>query len=103
MHKKFQITCRCTAYKFPHRLGSGKCSGDQWCGSYSLFVKDGCDTCNCYVDNICQVSLQQESITQCNAVETILDQQLDVIKLPITEDEYYNQFLQSRTYSTCDF
>jgi hypothetical protein len=26
--KKVQDTCRCKAYKFPHRLGSGKCWGN---------------------------------------------------------------------------
>lgn len=33
--RRRQDTCRCKAYKFPHRLGSGKCVGDEsgpFCG-----------------------------------------------------------------------
>ena len=44
-----QYTCRCRAYKFPHRFGGGKCDGyhiakEHWNTMYGY--GDPCSTCN---------------------------------------------------------
>ena len=44
---KIQITCKCPAYDFPHRQGSGDCKMPDWCNLEEDYF--------CYAgeDNIC--------------------------------------------------
>lgn len=62
---RFEITCRCSAYKFPHRLSGGKCTGSEWAQSYYFDIKTECEFCNCNCDNHCDVATGQESINEC--------------------------------------
>lgn len=52
---RIQVTCECTAYNFPHRIGGGKCYGRVWCESYREIDSNLCDTCNCFNNNSCDV------------------------------------------------
>ena len=63
-----QITCRCNAYKFPHRLGGGRCSGAKWAENYFYQIRTECEGCNSNCETHCEVATGQESITECQAV-----------------------------------
>jgi hypothetical protein len=88
--RRFQITCRCGAYKFPHRLGGGKCSGSDWAGSCFLFNSDECGTCNCNNNGVCEVATGQESVKECQAVEAAFLSEHDP-QLPTTEQEMFER------------
>ena len=55
--RNYEYTCRCRAYKFPHRFGGGKCNG--YCVVYEAwnqyYGRGECFNCNCLVDGECQV------------------------------------------------
>lgn len=66
--KRDQVTCACSAYEFPHRLGknSGKCDGSEWAESYLTFEGTYCNMCPAMLDIAsCNVSMGQEDITYC--------------------------------------
>lgn len=88
--KKFQITCRCSAYKFPHRLSSGKCNGSQWCESYYWSQHTECHACNNNVYGECQVASGQESFNTCVAIEACMQYEIE-LKLPITQEQWNRQ------------
>lgn len=87
--KSFQITCKCLAYKFPHRLNGGKCTGDTWCEWYQLYDGSMCRTCSVKSQGQCDVISGRESLTQCSAYEYHMDTQ-QVINLPIDLLAKYN-------------
>lgn len=62
--KRNQVTCECSAYDFPHRIGGGKCSGAFWCISYNEIENEECESCNCFENGECQVSTGQESFKE---------------------------------------
>lgn len=82
-----QHTCRCSAYKFPHRFGGGKCNGyqlvkDHWLGSFGYSHK--CSSCNNLVVNDdgyreCDVMTGGEPPKRCEIVMDFLH--LNGIKL----------------------
>ena len=45
--KAFTVTCRCSAYDFPHRVEGGNCSGSEWAEAYSMIEAECCQRCNC--------------------------------------------------------
>ena len=92
---KQQITCRCSAYKFPHRLGGGKCSGSEWAESYHLTVRECCELCNCNNNGICEVATGQESIKECEGFIDFLHYGSD-IRLPRTEEDMLEELYQSQ-------
>ena len=74
--KRFQITCRCTQYDFPHRLGGGACLGASWCQYvYENNVLDLCGRCNCNVDGKCEVSSGAESLACCETYDMLIHTQ----------------------------
>ena len=62
-----QVTCECRAYKFPHRLSGGRCSGSEWAESYLHTVGTMCRQCNCFRPETgsCDVANGAESISYC--------------------------------------
>ena len=91
---KQQITCRCSAYKFPHRLGGGKCSGNEWAESYYLTVRECCELCNCNNNRVCEVATGQESIKECEGAVDFLHYGSD-IRLPRTEEDMLEELYQN--------
>ena len=87
----FQITCFCTAYEFPHRLGGGKCSGTQWAESYYEVIKKECSYCNCHVDNECEVAQGIENIHQCEAYQSFLYHKVTAPHLPESVDTFMEE------------
>jgi len=66
--RKGEWTCRCRAYKFPHRFSGGKCTGKwvvvkHWREFYGHCAD--CEVCNLYSDHTCQVVEGQESHQEC--------------------------------------
>lgn len=39
------IVCRCPAYKFPHQVAAGKCTGAHWLDEYHNHTHTACDKC----------------------------------------------------------
>ena len=64
MASRNQVTCECTAYDFPHRIGGGRCTGSGWCDSYRCLDQTLCDDCNCFSNGICQVTTGQEDFKE---------------------------------------
>ena len=64
---RFNFTCRCRAYSFPHRLGGGQCTGVRWVSHYRQTCAALCNECNCLNGNTCEVETGQESIYECEA------------------------------------
>lgn len=60
-----QVTCLCSRYPFPHRLGGGRCRGCEWCESYFETDARMCSECNCNVDGHCEVAVGQERLAYC--------------------------------------
>lgn len=64
-----QVTCRCSAYDFPHRFGGGACNGlsivETWCGG------NLCQTCH-LMNNGCEVLKGQESPKECAYVQDFI-------------------------------
>ena len=74
--RPLQVTCSCSAYSFPHRVGGGACSGSDWSSSYRELDGEYCQTCNCLNrDNNCDVTQGVESIVQCEGYQDYLHTQ----------------------------
>lgn len=70
--RRAQVTCNCSAYPFPHRIGSAKCSGSEWCASFHLYSgSDDCRYCNHNHNGQCEVATGQEPIHQCDAIKNM--------------------------------
>jgi hypothetical protein len=72
-----QFTCNCNAYKFPHRFGSGKCTGafiaqETWERNYGGGI---CSSCNSFneQERRCEVVDGQESIKECEAWQEFVE------------------------------
>ncbi len=82
--RRVQVTCLCSAYEFPHRLGGGYCTGDEWARSYFELVGDCCRYC---IANRgfgeCDVACGAESISVCEGVRDHALYQ-SVMRLPVT-------------------
>lgn len=61
-----QVTCKCSAYDFPHRFGGGKCNG-----LVIVIQAVGSDWCrHCLLNNHgCEVLRGQENPRECPAVQ----------------------------------
>lgn len=68
--KRHQVTCECSAYDFPHRIGGGACTGSGWCGSYKEIDSSLCEDCNCFESGECQVETGQEKFKHGDCYET---------------------------------
>lgn len=84
---RVQVTCLCRAYKFPHRLGGGKCAGRGWAESYYLHEKDCCAQCNLNTGDYCEVAVGQEDIKHCEGYQEHLRLQPST-RLPIDENQF---------------
>lgn len=77
MARRFQVTCTCPAYDFPHRFGGGKCDGyhivAEQCGGWL------CSTCNLF-NGRCEVMSGQEAPKECPYVIEFCE--YNEIKLP---------------------
>ena len=91
--KHIQVTCLCTAYNFPHRIGSGKCTGAMWAESYFELLKECCENCNCNNDTAkwCDVAAGIEDIKYCEGYIEHLHYQPS-IRLPCTQEEYFSKY-----------
>jgi hypothetical protein len=65
--------CRCTSYKFPHKIG-GKCTGIDFVELYFYHIKELCEYCNCNINRSgqCDVIVGSEHIRE---AECLLDAQ----------------------------
>jgi hypothetical protein len=82
--RRSQITCRCSAYPFPHRLTGGKCSGPEWAAAYFIWVGTACAGCNAN-NGGCEVAAGAESITECEGYEDALRRGAPM-RLPVDEN-----------------
>lgn len=65
--RKGEFVCRCRAYKFPHRFGSGRCCGfniveEQWESNYG---GGECTNCSAFNPHECEVYTGKERVTEC--------------------------------------
>lgn len=93
MHSK-QITCICSAYKFPHRLTGGKCDGQSWVVSYLQLIGEECKDCACSNGVSCEVATGTEAITeaQCIIEELHTSSIYDSYgKLPLSTEAYIEE------------
>lgn len=98
MARRSQVTCQCSAYDFPHRIGSGQCTGGGWCGSYQEIDGDLCAGCNCHTPFGCDVEAGLESITQAECVSEELRTELlkeKLGKLPVDMEAYLKNEYES--------
>jgi len=86
-----QVTCYCSAYNFPHRIGGGICNGTEWAESYNLYITKACNNCNCLSNDSCSVASGQESYQECEGYIDFLHYN-NKTKLPTTEDEVLQQY-----------
>lgn len=81
--RRVQVTCLCSAYEFPHRIGGGRCSGGAWARSYMETVGECCKHC---VANRgaseCDVADGAETIAHCEGFRDHLLYQ-PTIRLPV--------------------
>lgn len=70
MRRRHQVTCRCSAYDFPHRFGGGACNGirivEENCGG------NLCQYCH-LMNNGCEVLKGQESPKECAYVQDFIE------------------------------
>lgn len=66
-----EVVCRCPAYRFPHRCGGGRCTGDEWAEAYRIYNGELCERCNCYQGrgSMCDVSGGLEGIEHCEGYQ----------------------------------
>lgn len=90
-----QVICRsCSAYKFPHRLGGGKCDGSEWAESYRANDGDMCFRCNCNRSegpNGCDVINGAEDIREGDCYQEHLRRELGP-EHPTTLDEIFGRY-----------
>lgn len=78
--RKGEYVCTCSAYRFPHRFGGGKCSGfwivvDQW---ESYYGTGSCSHCNAYntteAVGYCEVVEGNERVDVCSVFDEFINQ-----------------------------
>jgi hypothetical protein len=84
--RRVQVTCRCHAYHFPHRLGGGQCTAEPWVESYQLYVGTACAGCIYSTSFPCEVAQGLESIRYCEGYQDYLHRLL-CIRLPMSEQD----------------
>lgn len=77
-HRKGEYTCQCSAYRFPHRFGGGKCTGfgvvvGHWETYYGH--DESCSNCNLNDGMTCQVVQGIEKEDQCPIFQEFIDQE----------------------------
>jgi hypothetical protein len=83
-----QVTCRCIAYKFPHRVGGGKCDGSEWAKSYRHINGKGCKLCNCLNGyDECDVAAGIEDIKECEGYQSLLAMKSTEVH-PVSIDDF---------------
>lgn len=92
-----QVTCRCSAYNFPHRIGGGTCNGSEWAESYNLYITEACNNCNCLNNGSCDVVTGQESYKECEGYQDFL-RTGNLKELPIDEDKLLFQYEKNNEY-----
>jgi hypothetical protein len=70
-NRKFEIVCKCGAYKFPHRMTGGRCTGARWAEQEWLNGNRDCKHCVCNAGSHCEVAEGQERIDNCRAFEDL--------------------------------
>jgi len=60
-----QVTCRCPAYPFPHRVTGGYCNGQAWLTSYFWNERVCCEQCSLNNNNHCEAAAGGEPIREC--------------------------------------
>ena len=100
-----QVTCSCTAYKFPHRIGGGACSASEWCESYKEIDGACCQYCSCNNNsesgaqgerfNTCDVEQGLESIMLCDAYQDHLHSQ-PITRLPVSLSSFLSSIVDDR-------
>lgn len=95
--RRLQVTCWCERYKFPHRIGGGKCSGDLWAESYLRMDGEMCQSCMCYDEHnkTCDVAVGIEFIQYCEGFWEHRLRQPN-LRLPISEEERMSALLEER-------
>ena len=84
--KRTQYTCQCSAYRFPHRFGGGRCNGQNLVDDYweSHWGSGECKNCNCLteMDGIlsCDVYVGGDKPKECPIVQEFI--YYNEIKLP---------------------
>uniref|UniRef100_A0AAU8BVN0 Uncharacterized protein n=1 Tax=Salmonella phage PMBT35 TaxID=3137287 RepID=A0AAU8BVN0_9VIRU len=77
MARRYQVTCTCRAYDFPHRFGGGRCDGssivEEHCGGWL------CQHCNLF-NGGCEVMKGQERPNECAYVIEFCE--YNEVKLP---------------------
>lgn len=82
--RKGEYTCRCGAYRFPHRFGGGRCTGiviavQTWESNWGRGI---CSRCNCLnkTDGIsCEVIEGIEDVSCCNGfIEFVTDNEIEL-------------------------
>lgn len=87
--KREQVTCLCKAYRFPHRIDGGKCTGSCWAESYFLLCHEMCEGCVSHrTDGTCDVAGGIESVEYCEGYQDHLCCQ-PVVRLPVSDIETY--------------
>lgn len=74
--RKGEHVCRCSAYRFPHRFGGGKCTGfvvvsEHWQTYFGHC--DECQTCNSLDSVMCQVVEGIEKENKCEVFNYFVD------------------------------
>lgn len=72
--KRKQLTCRCGAYGFPHRLSGGKCSTARLADKIhnENYGSGVCRSCPCNVEaHYCEVAEGAESARYCQAIQAL--------------------------------
>jgi hypothetical protein len=92
--QRVQVTCRCHAYHFPHRLGGGRCTAELWVESYQLYIGTACVQCMYNVAFPCEVAKGIESIKHCEGYLDYVHRQLH-IRLPMSEQDLVSLYAMS--------
>ncbi len=95
---RISIVCKCTAYKFPHRLSGGKCTGQEWAGSYVDINRAECEQCNNFNNYLCEVSTGGASIKSCEGVERLNGYKNIAECYPVSFEEMYGSLLEQHNY-----
>lgn len=74
--RKGEYVCECSAYKFPHRFGGGRCTGiflvqNHWSEYWGQ--SEDCQRCNSLETHTCAVTDGRERETECAIWQEFVD------------------------------
>lgn len=105
--KRIQVTCKCSAYPFCHRIGGGKCDGSDWATSYAELDGSMCEGCPCNNNysgsaqgerfGSCDVSEALESHVHCGGYQEHLLSQ-PITRLPMSLEVYLSDAMTDDRY-----